>query len=46
MIGESYHHKDISKILEMESFVVSATQRLRLLLNTLDGFGQPKTKEF
>jgi hypothetical protein len=34
------------KIQIMESYVDAAAQNLRKLLDTLDGFGQPKFREY
>jgi hypothetical protein len=46
LTGSSFQTDTLLKIQVMESYVDGASQGLRNLLATLDGFGQPKFRDY
>ena len=46
LMGGSFRAENLLNIQIMESYVELAAQSLRNLLNTLDGFGKPKFREY
>jgi hypothetical protein len=46
LTGSSFEAEKLLTIQVMESYVDAAAQNFRKLLDTLDGFGQPKFREY